>query len=176
MKRIPSTIGFQNEPTGLYNSMIHPLRNYGIRGIIWYQGESDTGPEGSKHYERHLIDLVNDWRTQWNNKNLPFVIVQLANYQQRSKVPVESGNAQVREAQRKASLQLKNVGLATAIDLGESNDIHPLNKKDLAHRCVLQMNKLSFGEKNIVAEGPMAEAAEKKTVGSLSLSGKEQAL
>lgn len=69
MKRIPSTIGFQNEPTGLYNSMIHPLRNYGIRGIIWYQGESDTGPEGSKHYERHLIDLVNDWRTQWNNKN-----------------------------------------------------------------------------------------------------------
>lgn len=55
--------------------------------------------------------------------------MQLANYQQRSKVPVESGNAQVREAQRKASLQLKNVGLATAIDLGESNDIHPLNKK-----------------------------------------------
>ena len=170
MKRIPSTIGFQNEPTGLYNSMIHPLRNYGIRGIIWYQGESDTGPEGSKHYERHLIDLVNDWRTQWNNKNLPFVIVQLANYQQRSKVPVESGNAQVREAQRKASLQLKNVGLATAIDLGESNDIHPLNKKDLAHRCVLQMNKLSFGEKNIVAEGPMAEAAELKENGRIVIS------
>ena len=170
MKRIPSTIGFQNEPTGLYNSMIHPLRNYGIRGIIWYQGESDTGPEGSKHYERHLIDLVNDWRTQWNNKNLPFVIVQLANYQQRSKVPVESGNAQVREAQRKASLQLKNVGLATAIDLGESNDIHPLNKKDSAHLCVLQMNKLSFGEKNIVAEGPMAEAAELKENGRIVIS------
>ncbi len=52
--------------------MIHPLRNYGIRGIIWYQGESDTGPEGSKHYERHLIDLVNDWRTQWNNKKPAF--------------------------------------------------------------------------------------------------------
>lgn len=162
MERIPSTIGFQNEPTGLYNSMIHPLRNYGIRGIIWYQGESDTGPQGSKLYESHLIDLVNDWRTQWNNKNLPFIIVQLANYQQRSKVPVESGNARVREAQRKASLQLKNTGLATAIDLGESNDIHPLNKKDLAHRCVLQMNKLAFGKKNIVAEGPMAESAELK--------------
>ena len=115
MKRIPSTIGFQNEPTGLYNSMIHPLRNYGIRGIIWYQGESDTGPEGSKHYERHLIDLVNDWRTQ-------------------------------------------------------CNDIHPLNKKDLAHRCVLQMNKLSFGEKNIVAEGPMAEAAELKENGRIVIS------
>ena len=89
-------------------------------------------------------------------------IVQLANYHQRSKVPVESGNARVREAQRKASLQLKNTGLATAIDLGESNDIHPLNKKDLAHRCVLQMNKFAFGKKNIVSEGPMAESAELK--------------
>ena len=83
---------------------------------------------------------------------------------------MESGVAQVREAQRKASLQLKNVGLATAIDLGESNDIHPLNKKDLAHRCVLQMNKLSFGEKNIVAEGPMAEAAELKENGRIVIS------
>ncbi|WP_294549389.1 sialate O-acetylesterase [uncultured Bacteroides sp.] len=170
MGRIPSTTGFQNEPTGLYNSMIHPLRNYAIRGAIWYQGESDTGPEGSKLYEGHLIDLVNDWRAQWNNKNLPFVIVQLANYQQRSNKPVESGNARVREGQRRATLQLKNAGLATAIDLGESNDIHPLNKKDLAHRCVLQMKKLSFGEKNIVAEGPMAETAELKEDGRIVIS------
>ncbi len=162
LKRMPSTTGFQNEPTGLYNSMIYPLRNYGIRGAIWYQGESDTGSEGSKLYESHLINLVNDWREQWKIKNLPFVIVQLANFQQRSNKPMESGNAQVREAQRKATLQLKSAGLATAIDLGESNDIHPLNKKDLAHRCVLQMNKLAFGEKNIVAEGPMAESAELK--------------
>lgn len=170
MNRIPSTIGFQNEPVGLYNSMIHPLRNYAIRGIIWYQGESDTGPESSKLYESLLIDLANDWRAQWNNKTLPFVIVQLANYQQRSKVPIESGNAQVREAQRRASLKLKNAGLATAIDLGESNDIHPLNKKDLAHRCVLQMNKLAFGKKNMVAEGPMAEKAELKEDGRIVIS------
>lgn len=173
MERIPSSTIFQNEPTGLYNSMIHPLRNYAIRGAIWYQGESDTGPESSKMYESLLIDLANDWRAQWNNKNLPFVIVQLANYQQRSLRPMESGNAQVREAQRKASIQLKNAGLATAIDLGESNDIHPLNKKDLAHRCVLQMNKLAFGMKNIVAEGPMAEKAELKEDGRIVISFKE---
>lgn len=173
MERIPSSTIFQNEPTGLYNSMIHPLRNYAIRGAIWYQGESDTGSESSKMYESLLIDLANDWRAQWNDKNLPFVIVQLANYQQRSKKPVESGNAQVREAQRKASIQLKNAGLATAIDLGESNDIHPLNKKDLAHRCVLQMNKLAFGMKNIVAEGPMAEKAELKEDGRIVISFKE---
>lgn len=170
MKRIPSTTEFQNEPTGLYNSMIYPLRNYRIRGVIWYQGESDTGSESSKLYENHLINLIRDWRTQWNNKNLPFVIVQLANYQKRSNKPVESGNAQVREAQRKASIQLKKVGLATAIDLGESNDIHPLNKKDLAHRCVLQINKLSFGKKNIVAEGPIAESAELQEGGRVIIS------
>lgn len=173
MERIPSSTIFQNEPTGLYNSMIHPLRNYAIRGAIWYQGESDTGPESSKMYESLLIDLANDWRAQWNNKNLPFVIVQLANYQQRSLRPMESGNAQVREAQRKASIQLKNAGLATAIDLGESNDIHPLNKKDLAHRCVLQMNKLAFGMKNIVAEGPMPEEAELTEDGRIIISFKE---
>lgn len=170
MKSAPSNTCFQSEPTGLYNSMIYPLRNYSIRGIIWYQGESDSGPNSSKLYEEMLVNLVNDWRKQWNNNKLPFVIIQLANYQQRSSKPTESGIAQVREAQRKASLQLKNTGLATAIDLGESNDIHPLNKKDLAHRCVLQMNKLAFGKKEIVAEGPMAEKAELKENGLVIIS------
>lgn len=169
MERMPSSTSFQCEPTGLYNSMIHPLRNYAVRGAVWYQGESDTGEEASKIYESCLIGLINDWRAQWK-KELPFVIVQLANYQQRSNKPVESGNAQVREAQRKATLRLKNAGLATAIDLGESNDIHPLNKKDLAHRCVLQMNKLAFGKKGIVAEGPMAEKAEWRENGQVVIS------
>lgn len=166
---MPSSTSFQCEPTGLYNSMIHPLRNYAVRGAVWYQGESDTGEEASKIYESCLVGLINDWRKQWK-KELPFVVVQLANYQQRSNKPIESGNAQVREAQRKATLRLKNVGLATAIDLGESNDIHPLNKKDLAHRCVLQMNKLAFGKKSIVAEGPMAEKAEWKGNGRIVIS------
>lgn len=169
MERMPSSTSFQCEPTGLYNSMIHPLRNYAVRGAVWYQGESDTGEEASKIYESCLVGLINDWRAQWK-KELPFVIVQLANYQQRSNKPIESGNAQVREAQRKATLRLKNVGLATAIDLGESNDIHPLNKKDLAHRCVLQMNKLAFGKKGIVAEGPMAEKAEWRENGQVVIS------
>lgn len=166
----PSSRSFQNEPAGLYNSMIHPLRNYSIRGIIWYQGESDTGPDGSKQYESMLVNLINDWRTQWANKKLPFVIVQLANYQQRSNKPMESGVAQVREAQRRVTLRLKNTGLATAIDLGESNDIHPLNKKDLAHRCVLQMNRLAFNKTDQVAEGPMVEKAELKGNGQIIIS------
>lgn len=150
--------------------MIHPLRNYSIRGIIWYQGESDTGPNGNKQYESMLVNLINDWRTQWANKKLPFVIVQLANYQQRSNKPMESGVAQVREAQRRVTLRLKNTGLATAIDLGESNDIHPLNKKDLAHRCVLQMNRLAFNKTDQVAEGPMVEKAELKGNGQIIIS------
>jgi len=79
-----------------------------------------------------------------------------------AKAAMESGVAQVREAQRRVTLRLKNTGLATAIDLGESNDIHPLNKKDLAHRCVLQMNRLAFNKTDQVAEGPMVEKAELK--------------
>lgn len=75
---------------------------------------------------------------------------------------MESGVAQVGEAQRRVTLRLKNTGLATAIDLGESNDIHPLNKKDLAHRCVLQMNRLAFNKTDQVAEGPMVEKAKLK--------------
>lgn len=158
MERIPSNTSFQNEPTGLYNSMIHPLQDYAIRGIIWYQGESDTNKKASQLYENHLIDLANDWRKQWG-KRYPFIIVQLAGFMQKSNQPTESGIAQVRDAQRRASLHLENAALATAIDLGESNDIHPLNKKDLAHRCVLQMNKLAFNKKNMVTEGPMPDRA-----------------
>ena len=169
MERTPSSTSFQCEPTGLYNGMIHPLKNYAIRGITWYQGESDTNENASQMYESCLVNLINDWCAQWN-KELPFVIVQLANYQQRSNKPMESGTAQVREAQRKAALRLKNTGLATAIDLGESNDIHPLNKKDLAHRCVLQMNKLVFGKQGIVAEGPMPEKAEVQANGFIIIS------
>lgn len=131
--------------------MIYPLNNYAIRGIIWYQGESDINSENSKCYESRLMELVNNWRIQWK-KNVPFVIVQLANFQQRANKPTESGTAQVREAQRRASLRLKKTGLATAIDLGESNDIHPQNKKDLAHRCVLQINRLAF-KKGGISEG-----------------------
>lgn len=150
----PQSTSFQNYPTGLYNAMIHPFKNFAIKGVIWYQGESDCGLTASLNYERHLTSLISDWRKQWSRPDLPFVIVQLANFQKRSEQPMESGIANIREAQRKVCQMDKKVGLATAIDLGESNDIHPLNKKDLAHRCVLQFEKIAYG-KNIIAEGPI---------------------
>lgn len=155
----PSVTNFQNHPTGLYNAMIHPLRDYAIKGVIWYQGESDCGMNNSMDYEAHLMSLIQDWRKQWHNSELPFVIVQLANFQEWKPTPMESGIANVREAQRMVSLNNKCVGLATAIDLGESNDIHPLNKKDLAHRCVLQFDKIAYGNGNFVADGPLPSKA-----------------
>lgn len=78
----PSVTNFQNHPTGLYNAMIHPLRDYAIKGVIWYQGESDCGMDNSMDYEAHLMSLIQDWRKQWHNSELPFVIVQLANFQE----------------------------------------------------------------------------------------------
>lgn len=155
----PSVTNFQNHPTGLYNAMIHPLRDYAIKGVIWYQGESDCGMDNSMDYEAHLMSLIQDWRNQWHNSELPFVIVQLANFQEWKPTPMESGIANVREAQRMVSLNNKCVGLATAIDLGESNDIHPLNKKDLAHRCVLQFDKIAYGNENFVVDGPLPSKA-----------------
>jgi sialate O-acetylesterase len=89
----------------LYNSMIHPLRNYGIRALSGIR-ENLTQGSGSKLYESHLIDLDNDLRTQWNKKNLPFLIEQLANNHQRSKVPRKSATHSVREANQ-GSLQLR---------------------------------------------------------------------
>lgn len=155
----PAVINFQNHPTGLYNAMIHPLRDFAIKGVIWYQGESDCGMDRSMDYEGHLMSLIRDWRKQWHNPELPFVIVQLANFQEWNPTPMESGIANVREAQRKVSLNNRCVGLATAIDLGESNDIHPLNKKNLAHRCVLQFEKIAYANRNFIADGPLPSKA-----------------
>lgn len=158
--RMPSRFGgvsFQNIPTGMFNSMINPILNLKFKGAIWYQGETNTGRPNE--YEALLSSMIDDWRSKFNDKNMPFVIVQLANFMQNHSYPIESGWAALREAQRQVSLKVPNTGLAVAIDLGEWNDIHPLNKKDLAHRVSLLTRKMSYGEKNIVSDGPVCKDA-----------------
>lgn len=118
-------------PTLLYNGNIAPLHDMPIKGVIWYQGESNQ--ERAVEYEYLLKGLIEDWRKNWDSLKLPFYLVQLANYRKENKVPKESKWAEVRESQAKVA-QLKNVDLITAIDIGDADDIHPKNKKDVGKR------------------------------------------
>jgi sialate O-acetylesterase len=123
--------------------------------VIWYQGESNTGR--AKEYETLFPDLIRDWRAQFNQGDFPFLFVQLANFMANTVQPVESDWAATREAQRK-TLSIKNTAMAVAIDAGEWNDIHPLNKQVVGERLALAAQKLAYGDKKVVASGPNAKA------------------
>lgn len=142
----------QWETTGLYNAMIAPLTNYSIKGIIWYQGESNTWQW--EQYEALMKTLIADWRHQWQKSALPFIGVQLANFMDTTSIIKESSWAHLRNQQRKM-LSIPNTGLAVTIDLGEWNDIHPVNKKDVGERLALQAMKIVYGQKNLIAAGPV---------------------
>lgn len=150
-------VSFQNIPTGMYNSMISPLRNLTFKGTLWYQGETNAGRPNE--YEALLTAMIQDWREKLADADLPFFVMQLPNFMQTHRQPVESGWAGMREAQRQVSLKLPNTSLVVGIDLGEWNDIHPLNKKELARRIALQVKKNVYGHKDIVHSGPLCAAA-----------------
>jgi len=141
-------------PTLLFNGMVNPVIPYGIKGAIWYQGESDV--DSAKKYQRIFPILITDWRNSWNQGNFPFLFVSLANYQKPPKEPAESNWAELREAQTKA-LVLPNTGMALAIDLGEESDIHPKNKQEVGRRLALSALKVGYGQ-NITASGPIFES------------------
>lgn len=140
------------QPITLYNAMIHPLIPYTIKGAAWYQGESNGGRPGD--YRQLLTALIKDWRGRWQQGDFPFLIVQLANYMEIVKEPGESGWANLREAQYQVSKDLPNVGLAVTIDIGETYDVHPLNKKEVGERLALAARKIAYQEKKLVYSGP----------------------
>ena len=155
--------GFQNMAAAAYNGMLFPLAPYAVAGMVWYQGESNTGR--TKVYEAQLRSLMQDWRKQFLQPNLPFVIVQLANFMAPNPEPQETGWAELRESQRRAALSDPHAELAVAIDLGEANDIHPLRKKELAERVVLAFDKLVFGKHVSLSPQPLlAKAAGDGTI------------
>lgn len=154
-KMAPGTTFIRWKPTGLYNAMINPLINYNITGAIWYQGESNTGKP--KEYGDLLTTMITDWRNKFNNKEMPFITVQLANFMEAKSQPVESNWAELRDQQRQVSLKVPNTGLAVIIDIGEWNDIHPLNKKTVGDRLALQALKVA-DKKNIIADGPVYQS------------------
>jgi sialate O-acetylesterase len=146
----------QNSPTALYNAMLAPATRYTIKGFLWYQGESNTG--NPNEYAALMPALIKDWRRLWAQGELPFFYVQLPNFMEVQYLPSESQWAATREAQLKA-LSVANTGMAVAIDLGEWNDIHPDNKKDVGERLALLAQQMAYGDKNLVATGPLFDSA-----------------
>jgi len=157
----PSSTFFRWKPTVLYNTKMAPLTKMPITGILWYQGESNTGPWATKIYEKQMNTLVAQSREDWGQPELPFLGVQLANFMMPSEVPQESGWAELREAQRKAAASDPNVGLAVILDVGEWNDIHPLDKLTVAQRLARQARSIAYDE-DIVADGPLLKCVKKK--------------
>lgn len=146
-----ASIVAQNQPTALFNAMVSPIINYTVKGILWYQGEANT--RRAAEYSKLLPALIQDWRNQWNQPALPFLYAQLPGFMEYNYLPSESQWAELREAQLK-TLSVPNTAMAVAIDLGEWNDIHPDNKKDVGERLALAAMKLAYGE-NIVHSGPI---------------------
>jgi sialate O-acetylesterase len=146
----PTTF-FQYMPTGVYNGMIYPIRNYSIKGVLWYQGESNTG--NPYDYKELFETVINDWRKLWNIGAFPFYFVQLANHCPWRLEPEVSGWAKVREAQRQV-MGMDNTGMAVTIDIGMYNDLHPWDKKSVGERLALWALNFVHGEDN-VCSGPI---------------------
>ena len=145
----------QQRPTALYNGMVHPIVPYGIRGALWYQGESNLR-EGMLYHEK-MKALINGWREVWGQGDFPFYFVQLApfNYGGRNANPLFL--PQIWEAQT-ATLALPNTGMAVTTDIGNLIDIHPRNKQDVGRRLALWALAKDYGRDDVTYSGPLYKA------------------
>ena len=150
---------FHSIPSALFNGMISPLLPFAIRGVIWYQGENNAGRPAQ--YRDLFQVLIRNWRKVWGQGDFPFYFVQLANYMARQLQPTEGGWAELREAQTMA-LALPNTGMAVAIDIGEADDIHPGNKKDVGLRLALNALHGTYGQADVIPSGPIFRSAKRE--------------
>ena len=148
--------------SNLYNGMVAAWTRLPVRGVIWYQGCSNNG---RIHYYPLHKTLIADWRARWNNPEMPFLIVQLAAFEpgraktwQTADPNQPSGYPLTRDIQQRMMIELPNVGLACAIDIGEPANIHPANKQDVGKRLALEAERIAYGKK-IVSRGPLFESA-----------------
>lgn len=138
-----------NRPMLIYNAMINPILPYTIKGVIWYQGESNA--DRATQYRRLFPLLINDWRQKWNEGNFPFYFVQIANYGAYDQPPAADWPA-LRDAQL-STLTVPNTGMAVTIDIGDARRIHPQNKQETGRRLALIARAKTYGE-NISYSGP----------------------
>jgi len=147
----PSGAANPSLPSGLYNAMVRPLMPFGIKGVIWYQGESNA--DRAYQYRALFPAMIRDWRGAWEQGDFPFLFVQLANYQSPQQQPSEDAAwPELREAQLMA-LSLPDTGMACAIDIGDAYDIHPKNKQEVGRRLALAALGLGYG-RDVVRSGP----------------------
>ena len=139
------------QPTGLYNAMIAPAIGFPLSGAVWYQGESNAGaPEG---YADKLVAMAEDWRASWQ-QDWPFLTVQLTNFMARKLQPEDTTWAQLRHQQMQASQRLDNAATIVTLDIGEGNDIHPVNKAEVGRRLALAAQHLAYAD-DVDYQGPV---------------------
>jgi sialate O-acetylesterase len=155
MEPLKSQTFIRWKPLGLYNAMIAPLLPYRIKGVIWYQGESNA--DRPAEYGALFPALIRDWREHWHQGDFPFLFVQLPNFMEPRAEPSESNWARLRESQLR-TLSLPNTGMAVTIDIGEWNDIHPLDKKDVGWRLSLAAQRVAYGDTQVVSSGPLYQS------------------
>lgn len=157
MPRKPASTYFVDTPTGLYNAMIAPLQDFPVKGMLWYQGESNLG--NTSIYADCLEAMVAAWRKQFK-KDFPVVIMQLPGYMSKHEQPVETSWTQIREQQYRAAQRIKGATLAPTFDTGEYNDIHPQDKRTAGDRAAWQMMKVAYGEKSPRTDVPKPVSAQ----------------
>ena len=132
-------------PVGLFNGMIAPLKNLKLKGVIWYQGEANAKKGLAFVYRDRFSNMIMDWRSLFEKKDLPFLFVQLPNYLKSNPNPSKSSWAMLRESQLMVSKEDNN-GMITSIDIGEANDIHPKNKKEIGNRLAIEAMRLAYND------------------------------
>ena len=144
-------IDLQYQPSTLFNGMISPMAPFAVAGVLWYQGESNADTRQASDYASLLRLMMANWRQAFQRPQLPFVIIQLANYMEPTAQPQNTGWSMVREAQRVVAKEDKYAELAVTIDRGETVDIHPLRKKDVAERVALAFERLLWNPRTVLS-------------------------
>ena len=149
-------------PTALYNGMLHPIIGYGIKGAVFYQGESNY--DRPDQYQKLFPALVKEWRSEWKQGDFPFYYVQIAPYNYAQLPPYQSGgkfnSAYLRDAQRKALDAIPNAGMVSLLDIGDEKSIHPMHKKPVGERLALLALGKTYGMKGFGYESPLLDTME----------------